>query len=272
MENFAGLDAVAAEELSLAPACRLVVANADEIAERYREKHLKGKVVIYGLNSKKGYGFTVKQGNPLTGSSGDITSGGKIVQKGISLKVYGSHMVSCALAAYAVGKEMGLSDELLEAGLENIVAVPGRMQPLAGLNGSTLIDDTYNSSPSAARAALEALAAAPSKARRIAVLGSMNELGHDSPRYHAEVGAAAAGVDWLITVGAEASKHLGPAAVKAGLDPTRLKSADSPYAAGDFLKLMLQPGDLVLLKGSQTVCTSRRPPSSCSPIRPTSQS
>jgi UDP-N-acetylmuramoyl-tripeptide--D-alanyl-D-alanine ligase len=50
-----------------------------------------------------------------------------------------------------------------------------------------------------------------------------------------------------------ANKHLGPAAVKAGLDERNWKPADSPYAAGEFLKLMLQPGDVVLVKGSQNL-------------------
>jgi UDP-N-acetylmuramoyl-tripeptide--D-alanyl-D-alanine ligase len=254
MELFANLDEVAAEELELVPACKQVLADSDEIAPRYREKYIEKhgvKYEYYGLEVKDGYSFKITDANPLTGTSGSIMLNSKVVLKGVMLQVYGAHMVKRALAAYAAGKMLGLSGEQLEAGLEQITAVPGRMQPLSGIEGTTLIDDTYNSSPSAAKAALEALSAAPGKGRRIAVMGTMNELGRESPRYHEEVGGAAAGVDLLITVGADAVKHLGPAAVKAGLDPTRLKPADSPYLAADFLKLMLQPGDIVLLKGSQ---------------------
>jgi UDP-N-acetylmuramoyl-tripeptide--D-alanyl-D-alanine ligase len=125
------------------------------------------------------------------------------------------------------------------------------MHSLPGLNGSTIIDDTYNSSPDAVVAALGTLAHMPVTGRRIALLGSMNELGDESPRYHREVGAAAAGMDMLVTVGDMANTHLGPAAVAAGLDPTRFRSAQSPYAAADYLALILQPGDVVLAKGSQ---------------------
>jgi UDP-N-acetylmuramoyl-tripeptide--D-alanyl-D-alanine ligase len=253
MANFSGLDAVAAEELALAPACRQVVVAHDQVPERYQNKHLGERIkpVYYSLSSKSGYGLKAKESNPLSGTICDITKDGKPVLKSVSLPLYGSHVLRSAVAAYAVGEIMGLSKVLLEAGLEAIKPTSGRMQVLPGLNGSTIIDDTYNSSPSSAIAALEALATAPAKGRRIAILGSMNELGMGSPRYHQEVGAAAAGVDLLITVGANAIKYLGPAAVKAGLDPTRLKPADSPYLAGDYLKLMLQPGDVVLLKGSQ---------------------
>jgi UDP-N-acetylmuramyl pentapeptide synthase len=81
----------------------------------------------------------------------------------------------------------------------------------------------------------------------------MNELGQDSPRYHAEVGAACAksNLDLLITVGTLANDHLGPAAVQAGLNPRHWIRATSPYAAGHFLRPRLREGDVVLAKGSQ---------------------
>jgi UDP-N-acetylmuramoyl-tripeptide--D-alanyl-D-alanine ligase len=79
----------------------------------------------------------------------------------------------------------------------------------------------------------------------------MNELGAESPRYHQEAGEAAAGVDLLVTLGRLAGDHLGPAAVRAGLDPTRWRHADTPQAAGEYLRALLQPGDIVLAKGSQ---------------------
>jgi UDP-N-acetylmuramyl pentapeptide synthase len=82
-------------------------------------------------------------------------------------------------------------------------------------------------------------------------MGSMNELGADSDRYHQEVGAACADLDLLVTVGAPANQHLGPTAVAQGLDERHWKSADSPYAAGEYLKLLIGPGDVVLAKGSQ---------------------
>jgi UDP-N-acetylmuramyl pentapeptide synthase len=79
----------------------------------------------------------------------------------------------------------------------------------------------------------------------------MNELGDDAARYHRELGAAAAGLDLLVTLGDLANEHLAPAAIKAGLDPSRVQTADSPYAAADYLAVMLRPGDVLLVKGSQ---------------------
>jgi UDP-N-acetylmuramyl pentapeptide synthase len=170
----------------------------------------------------------------------------------IRFGLYGKHSAKIAAAAFGVGDLMGLTTKQLQAGISAIKPVSGRMNPLAGLNGAVIIDDTYNASPDSALAALAALAKAPAT-RRIAIMGAMNELGAASPRYHQEVGTAAgrAGLDLLITVGDLARTHLGPAALAAGLDPRAYKAAESPYAAGEFLKLMLREGDVVLAKGSQ---------------------
>ena len=154
-------------------------------------------------------------------------------------------------AAVVVAEALKLNAAQIAEGIKSFKGVPGRMQHLEGLDHSTIIDDTYNSSPDAAIAALNFLQNQTSPNTKIAIMGSMNELGDDSARYHEEVGRAAAGVDWLVTIGPMANKHLGPAAVAAGLDPTRFKPADSPFAAGEFVKLLLDDETSVLAKGSQ---------------------
>ncbi|HEY2003636.1 MAG TPA: Mur ligase family protein [Candidatus Saccharimonadia bacterium] len=227
MQNFPdGLDQVAAEEFTLVQGSKVMVVNADAIDSKYRHKYLKDyvRVLTYSLRDQKHLPET-----PY---------------------ILG-HMRSALLAADLVAHELKVPETKIHHVLEHIKPVAGRMNPLEGVNGSRLIDDTYNSSPDAVLAALETLAKLAAEGRRIAVLGSMNELGPESPEYHRQVGAAAAGVDLLVTIGADANRYLGPAAVEAGLDPSRWKPADSPYAAGDFLRLMLAPGDLVLIKGSQ---------------------
>jgi UDP-N-acetylmuramyl pentapeptide synthase len=254
MENFpAGLDAVAAEELILAGASKQFIANHDDIPAKYRRHYIDQHRDhhYYGLGRDVEYGFELATTDPLDGTTGTITHQGRPLFKDLRLHIYGAHSAKTALAAFIVGELMGLSKTELKAGLEHIRPVSGRMNPLPGINGAEIIDDTYNSSPEAVVAALEALAKAPVAGRRIALLGTMNELGPDSPRYHEEVGAAAAGLDLLVTLGADANRYLGPAAVRTGLDPTRLQSADSPYAAGAYLQLILRPGDTLLAKGSQ---------------------
>jgi UDP-N-acetylmuramyl pentapeptide synthase len=228
MQNFpGGLDEVAAEELALAPASGTIIINDDAVPEKYQHKYLAHHphVLKYGAHHR------------------------------ISLPdaphVLGDHMRLALQAATLVARELKVPADDIEHAIADIHPVAGRMNQLSGLNGSVIIDDTYNSSPDAVVAALDTLAKFPTTGRRIALLGSMNELGQHSPAYHEATGRAAAGVDLLVTVGDLAGRYLGPAAVREGLDPTRYRAADSPYAAADYLALILRPGDVLLAKGSQ---------------------
>ncbi len=254
MEFFpGGLDEVAAEELLLAAASTHFVANFDEIPASYRHKYIDShsKHYYYGLDSKVDYGFSHTQTDLINGTTGTLSKDGHVRIVGATIALFGAHSAKAAAAAYAVGDLFGLSLDQIKAGLAELHPVSGRMNPLVGINDSTIIDDTYNALPDAVSAALRALADAPVAGRRIALLGSMNELGQDSSRYHEAVGEAAAGLDLLVTLGDQANRYLGPAAVRAGLDPTHLKATDSPYAAAAYLRQTLTSGDVLLAKGSQ---------------------
>ncbi len=253
MEYFGTLDAVAKEELAIAGSSKITIFGRDEVPSEYRGAHLEKttKVFTYGLRGKPDLTFDVESSDPVAGTAGMLKSESKPIGHKVRLKGYGEPAIKSALAAALVGEQMGLTRDEIHAGLEAISTPSGRMQSLAGISGSLIIDDTYNSSPEAAYAALQALLSINVAGKHIAVMGSMNELGDESPRYHAEVGAACAGVDLLVTIGGLANDHLGPAAVAAGLDPTRWKPAESPYAAGEYLKLVVGTGDVVLAKGSQ---------------------
>jgi UDP-N-acetylmuramoyl-tripeptide--D-alanyl-D-alanine ligase len=123
------------------------------------------------------------------------------------------------------------------------------MHVLRGLENSWLIDDTYNASPLATTAALRLLQAVEAP-QRIAILGSMNELGATSEAAHAQIGALcdATKLDWVITIGKDAEAYLAPAAAAAGC---QVRSFASPYEAGGFAHSVLQAGAVILAKGSQ---------------------
>jgi UDP-N-acetylmuramoyl-tripeptide--D-alanyl-D-alanine ligase len=108
-------------------------------------------------------------------------------------------------------------------------------------DGIILINDCYNANPVSMRAALDHLASLVG-ARRLAVLGEMAELGGEAPRYHREVGAhaRAAGIDALVGVG-EPARDYGPDEL-----------VGAPEEAAELLAAQLQPGDLVLVKGSRS--------------------
>ncbi|MBL6721448.1 MAG: UDP-N-acetylmuramoyl-tripeptide--D-alanyl-D-alanine ligase [Planctomycetes bacterium] len=167
----------------------------------------------------------------------------------VSIPLLGRHQVQNVLAALTAGRALGVSLEALLAGLPDLAPVAGR-GVRSEARGLALLDETYNANPTSTVAALWALAAAPAAGRRVAVLGRMHELGERSAALHAEVGAAvaAAGVDLLITVGAD---EVASGAREAGLAERALVRFADREAAAAGLEAVLHAGDLVLLKGSR---------------------
>jgi UDP-N-acetylmuramoyl-tripeptide--D-alanyl-D-alanine ligase len=124
-------------------------------------------------------------------------------------------------------------------------------------SGVTVVDDSYNSSPTALQRALEVIARDRGAARKAAVRGEMLELGEHSHTMHAECGRAAASakLDRLITVGGAPAGVMAEAAVRAGLPNDVVTWAPDSGAAADLILSWLSPGDLVLVKGSRGIKT-----------------
>jgi UDP-N-acetylmuramoyl-tripeptide--D-alanyl-D-alanine ligase len=166
------------------------------------------------------------------------------------------HLVPAALVALvlAVIYEINLIDAAQS--LRQLKTLPGHMRMIPGIKKTLIIDDTYNSSPEAAKSALETLAQCSLKAgaERYAVLGDMLELGPETENAHREVGfkAAELGINYVIAVG-EASKHTAEAAKEAGIPEHQVATFADSKAAGKFLQDKLQEGDMVLVKGSQGI-------------------
>ncbi len=164
--------------------------------------------------------------------------------------VLGVQSCTAALAAMAVGVERGLSLFRMTEALFHLETPPGRMRVIEGKNGSTIIDDTYNSSPTALLAALTTLREVSGK-RKIAMLGDMLELGAYSEEEHWKAGRqAGAFVDEIITVG-KRSRWMAEAAKSSGLPQGRIHMFASAEEAGEFMLSILARGDIILAKGSQ---------------------
>jgi UDP-N-acetylmuramyl pentapeptide synthase len=164
----------------------------------------------------------------------------------------GNGVILAASSALLVGAIFGVSSEdSLRAFREHPNLPKGRLRTIPGVNGSLLIDDTYNAGPASMRLALDTIASLPKVQRRIALLGGMLELGDASPKEHRSVGGYAVGkVDMLVTVGSEA-KRIASAAKEAGFDAKNIYSFSTAREAGKFVEHMAQPGDAILIKGSQ---------------------
>lgn len=166
----------------------------------------------------------------------------------------GNQQIHPVLAAFAVAQALGIGPLKVARALESQKGSPGRMRVLTGHNNTTIIDDSYNSSPVALRAALATLKRIEAKGKKVAVLGDMLELGRFSAEAHKKAGVQAAGVvDSLITVGIRA-KQIAEAAREAGLDPECIQEFETGEAkeAGRVVRAMLEEHDVVLVKGSQS--------------------
>jgi UDP-N-acetylmuramoyl-tripeptide--D-alanyl-D-alanine ligase len=180
----------------------------------------------------------------------------------VPVSVYGAlgrpRMYS-ALAALAVSSAVGIDLVSASNGLAQWTPPPGRLRILNGVRGSIIIDDTYNSSPSAALAALDTLGAMTTTGRKIALMGDMLELGKYSADSHKVVGErAAATATMLITVGFRA-RLMAEAARDSGMDDVHVRSYEQDEAARAGLELEkeIAAGDIVLVKGSQSIRMER---------------
>jgi UDP-N-acetylmuramoyl-tripeptide--D-alanyl-D-alanine ligase len=162
----------------------------------------------------------------------------------VMLSVAGEHNQRNAIAAAAGAHALGVSLANIARGLSAFQGVAGRLRTFAGLNGASVIDDTYNANPDSMRAAIAVLARSQSK--QVLVLGDMGELGADAEAMHREIGAEAksAGIPTLLALGEVAPRY-----VEAfGAGATHYGSVD---ALVDALKPMLDSNTTVLVKGSR---------------------
>jgi len=171
--------------------------------------------------------------------------------------IVGDSYVYPLLASVAVGTACGMTKESIIRGLNAYQPPKGRMNLIPAINGTTLIDDTYNSSPDAVLSALNTLKIMQTSGSKIAVLADMMELGKYSADKHRDVGIATVGsADRLVVVGPR-SRTTALEAIKAGLAENMVNAFDNSIQAGEFLKGIVEAGDIVLVKGSQSMRMER---------------
>lgn len=237
----------------------LAVVNRDDTYADYWLERVQGRrVVTFGLDPRAD---VTAEAEPLEAGQRLAlhTPAGSI---DVQLALPGRHNTMNALAATAAALGAGACLPAVQAGLERIRPVGGRLQLHRCADGIGVIDDTYNANPGSVRAALEVLQQLPGE--HWLVLGDMGELGGDSEALHREIGAqaAAAGCDRLFTLGGQAA-----AAALAFTGPAA--HFDDIEALQTELNAQLHPGVQLLVKGSrsmrmervvQTLLTRLQPP------------
>jgi UDP-N-acetylmuramoyl-tripeptide--D-alanyl-D-alanine ligase len=178
---------------------------------------------------------------------------------GVSVRprVRGLHNLRNTMLALAVARECGVS---LEDGARGVESAEGPAMRMAweSVGRVTHINDAYNSSPASMRAALELLSGLPGGRQRVAVLGTMRELGSHSTRLHHELAREALDSPIELLAGAG---EMGDALHRAGADDPRIVVADDIHDLWTALQPRLQPDAVILLKASRGVELERLVPS-----------
>ncbi len=244
LQGFGGIDGVRAGKLELLDFVPVAVLNADDAFLIEGARSYKGRAIGFGIEAQNADVCARDIELKDTGASFTlITAGGSAA---VRLGVTGRFNVLNALAAAGVGVAFGLSAAEIGRSLEGFQAVPMRFER-SEYHGAVLLADVYNANPGSMREAITELARMRQR-RAIAVLGDMLELGPDSDRIHAELGAWMQGaVDCLIAVGPGMAHAAAEFEAKGG----RALRTSSAIEARALLSSELRPGDVVLVKGSR---------------------
>jgi UDP-N-acetylmuramoyl-tripeptide--D-alanyl-D-alanine ligase len=168
----------------------------------------------------------------------------------VQLPAYGEHMVRNALLSAAACTVLGMTLEECARGLGTVQTAGGRLRKKV-VNGVTIFDDSYNANPDSVSAALKFLAGVAARGKKIAVLGTMAELGPFAEEGHKKAGAACgpAGVSLLIAVG-EGARWIAEAGKNAGVKEVLV--VETTERAVEELRARVQVGDVMLVKGSRS--------------------
>jgi UDP-N-acetylmuramoyl-tripeptide--D-alanyl-D-alanine ligase len=227
------------------------ILNGDDPWVKKISSAWRGEKVYFGIMESCDIAAQNIQKLGLYGMSFELNYGGKR-EKAILPFFYHS-MLSNFLAAVAVAFTFTVPVEQIIEQAAQIKLSTGRGTVFLLEEDKRLVDDSYNSNPTALEATLKSVAELPAR-RKIAVLGDMLELGEDSAEYHFCAGKQVVenGFDLLVTVGS-LSKHMADGALEMGMPKDRIHTFGNSQEAAVNLRKFLERGDLILVKGSRGV-------------------
>lgn len=231
------------------------VLNGDDPVIGTISKDWKGKKLLFGLSDGCDIRAENIQRTGYRGISFDFIYGSQREEMAIPF-IYKGFLYNY-LAAAAVGYSLSVPIASICAQTETLKPFPmrGEIHPLP--NGTVLIDDSYNSNPAALESALKDLSEIKAR-RKVAVLGDMLELGKEQTAFHVEAGKHVGLYAWdlLVTVG-PLSRYMAEGARQTGMTNGQIASFENSEEAADRVPDLLQPGDLVLVKGSRSIRTDK---------------
>lgn len=227
---------------------KMVVNCDDENIKKINLSSYKGKIVWYGKTNSAH--FKIKDIKYSTkGMNFTLAHKGKLYQ--LFVPGFGEHNVYNAVAAIAVAYELGVNIKESGNRLKTFKHVERHIEVLPGIKGCMLIDDTWSTNPTSIKSALEVLANISKGKRKIAVIGDIKWLAHESQKVHKSVGelVAKSGIDTLVTIGKDA-RLIGKRAVELGFEHNQVYMFDSPTEAQNILTKLIDKDSVVLVKTS----------------------
>ena len=253
LEGFGGLEEICrakGELLEALPASGFAVLNGDDPLVRRLARRASCRVILVGEDIHNDVVATRVRVNDrrLRFQVGDTE---------YQVSAVGRHHLTSALLCIGVGREIDLTEAEISAGLKAFTPVHGRCEKLT-VGPWTVIDDTYNANPASMLAACLTLRDWQEATRRILVVGDMAELGAHAAEFHSQLGEVAVecGFDRLVAVGRMAGDVAGTAR-RQGMDAGCIGACSDLSTAELLLDCWLEPGDVILVKGSRRMQMER---------------
>ncbi len=255
LEFFSSVDEIALAKRELIEGLSgdsVAVLNADDARVARFAEIARGSVLTFGFGKTAQFRAEAIEDRGAEGSAFDfVWPAGR---SRLTLALPGRHSVANALAALAAASVWGIGASQAAQVFPRMMPGEMRGRLLRFAEGFAVINDSYNSNPVALQAMSDLLARTPGYRRRILAAGEMLELGVDSPRWHREAGREAGSrkLDLIVGVGGHAAE-LARGAVEGGMPAERVRFFATSADAGAFVSDAVEPGDLVLVKGSRGV-------------------
>lgn len=233
------------------------ILNADDSLIMEIKNEIKSRVITYGIDLDadiKASNIEIIYENKYpVGINFKVNFGNNSMPFKI-LGVLGKQHIYPILIAFACGILNKIDVVKMLNSITNYISAPGRMKILKGINNSTIIDDSYNSSPVAVEEALKVLSKIKNTKSKIVVLGDMSELGRYTANEHKIIGKLICDLkfDYLLTIGKRA-EFIVEEALISGMEKEKVFSFETHEKLIFKLKELLDKGSIVLIKGSQTM-------------------
>ena len=233
--------------VSALPASGTAVLNGDDAHAMWMAGETRARVVTYGFGASCDVRAADLRLDWPHGSRFRVVAFGQ--ERDVAVRLIGRHMIYPALAAIAVSGIEGIPlDEALSA-LQSLPPTPGRMEPVALANGVVLLRDDFKSTLETMHAALDAFADVPAR-RRIVLFGDVTQPPSNREFVYQQLGARMAGIAAHLIVVGRGLQDYTAGAIQAGMPAAAIHDGGAnPQQAVAALRALLQPGDVVLIKG-----------------------